>query len=81
MFPLPSGGSIVDTPGMRDFGLWQVDNSDLAHLFPEMRPYIGQCKFGIDCSHTHEPSCAIKVAVDTGEINTRRYQSYIKLRK
>lgn len=81
MFPLNFGGRVVDTPGMREFGLWQIDNADLALLFPEMRAYVGQCKFGIDCSHTHEPACAIKAALESGEISSRRYQSYRKLRQ
>jgi ribosome biogenesis GTPase len=81
MFPLISGGSFVDTPGMREFGLWQIGNSDLATLFPEMRPYVGLCRYGIDCSHTHEPGCAIKDVVDAGDISLRRYLSYLKLRK
>lgn len=80
MFTLKSGGRVIDTPGMRDFGLWHINNTDLAYLFPEMRPYIGQCKFGLDCSHTHEPGCAIKSSVELGEISLRRYQSFIKLR-
>lgn len=81
MFSLEFGGSVVDTPGMRDFGLWQVDNSDLALLFPEMRPFVGQCKFGLDCSHTHEPECAIKYQLEIGKISLRRYRSYMKLLK
>lgn len=81
MFPLEVGGSVVDTPGMREFGLWQVDNSDLALFFPEMRPFVGLCKFGLDCSHTHEPECAIKNELESGGISPRRYQSYMKLLK
>ena len=85
MFPLESGGSVVDTPGMREFGLWKVRGNhnghfdDLALLFPEMRPLVGLCKFGLDCSHAHEPDCAIQDAVSAGEISQRRYQSYLKL--
>ena len=52
MFPLKSGGGVVDTPGIREFGLWEVEADDLALLFPEMRPYVGRCRFGLDCSHT-----------------------------
>jgi ribosome biogenesis GTPase len=80
MFNLDFGGSIVDTPGMREFGLWGVGGQNFANLFPEMRPYIGQCKFGMDCAHSHEPDCAIKNAVEEGTIDSRRYNSYLKMR-
>jgi ribosome biogenesis GTPase len=91
MFPLefdnhePSdtnfGGSIVDTPGVREFGLWDVNEDDLALFFPEMRPFVGHCKFGLDCQHNEEPGCAIRKAVATGRISPRRYQSYIRLKE
>jgi ribosome biogenesis GTPase len=55
------------------------DGVDPALHFPEMRPYVGACRFGADCSHTHEPGCAIKEAVEAGEIDERRYQSLLKL--
>jgi ribosome biogenesis GTPase len=81
MFPLDIGGSVVDTPGMREFGLWDVNEDDLASLFPEMRPMVGTCRFGLDCTHTHEPGCAIRNAVDKTQISERRYQSYLRLRE
>jgi ribosome biogenesis GTPase len=81
MFPLDGGGGLVDTPGMRAFGLWDVDKARLAERFPEMRPYLGQCRFGSDCSHLHEPGCAIKDALAGGRIARRRYASYTKLRR
>ena len=80
MFELDFGGGVVDTPGMREFGLWKADDTDVAWLFPEMRPLIGQCKFGADCSHTHEPGCAIKQAVEAGHIAEWRYESYLKMK-
>jgi ribosome biogenesis GTPase len=87
MFPLEFGsrngdacGAIVDTPGVREFGLWDLDEDDLAQYFPEMRPYIGQCKFGLGCAHDEEPGCAVRRAVTAGEISPRRYQSYLRLR-
>jgi ribosome biogenesis GTPase len=80
MFPLESGGCIVDTPGMREFGLWEVDGSDLALLFPEMRPLVGACRFGLDCAHNSEPGCAIHEAVKAGKISLGRYQSYLRMR-
>lgn len=79
MFPLDFGGAIVDTPGVREFGLWNVKRMDIPGLFPEMRPYLGQCKFRSDCSHRHEPGCAIKKAVEMGAISYRRYQSCLKM--
>ncbi len=78
--PLASGGAIVDTPGIREFGLWDVTEDDLAWFFPEMRPFIGQCKFRLDCQHDEEPGCAIRKAVMEGQISPYRYQSYLKLR-
>lgn len=80
MFPLDGGGHLVDTPGMREFGLWDVQGGDLAATFLEMRPYLGHCRFGAGCTHAHEPGCAIKEAVAAGHIAPRRYQSYLKMR-
>ena len=80
MFPLAIGGAIIDTPGVREFGLWDVHPDDLAGFFPEMRPYVGTCKFGLDCSHDEEPGCEIRKAVMGGVVNPRRYQSYLRLR-
>lgn len=79
MFPLDMGGYVVDTPGMREFGLWQVEEFDLAQLFPEMRIYLGRCRFGLDCRHDREPGCAIREAVQRGKISLRRYNSMLKL--
>jgi ribosome biogenesis GTPase len=81
MFPLENGGSVVDTPGMREFGLWEVDESDLALFFPEMRAYVGRCKFGLDCRHDSEPGCAIRKAVAEGKIAPRRYATFQRLRQ
>jgi ribosome biogenesis GTPase / thiamine phosphate phosphatase len=80
MFALESGGAIVDTPGTREFGLWQ-DEEDLALFFREMRPLVGQCRFRLDCQHDEEPGCAIRKAVMEGQISPRRYQSYLCLKK
>jgi ribosome biogenesis GTPase len=79
MFALEGGGYIVDTPGMREFKLWQVEGNELALLFPEMEPLVGTCKFGADCEHVHEPGCAIKRAVEAGDIPESRYRSYVKI--
>jgi ribosome biogenesis GTPase len=77
---LASGGAVVDTPGIREFGLWNVIEDDLAWFFPEMRPWVGRCKFRMDCTHDEEPGCAIRKAVVEGQISPYRYQSYLKLR-
>jgi ribosome biogenesis GTPase / thiamine phosphate phosphatase len=79
MFPLDTGGSVVDTPGMREFTLWNIPEDGLAALFPEMRPFIGGCQFKSNCQHEHEPGCAIRKAVNAGKIDPRRYDSYLKL--
>jgi ribosome biogenesis GTPase / thiamine phosphate phosphatase len=80
MFPLEIGGAIVDTPGVREFGLWDVDADDLALFFPEIRPYVGRCRFGLDCQHDEEPGCAVRKAVMANQISPRRYQSYLRLK-
>ena len=79
MIPLEAGGYIVDTPGFSDVGVWAIEPRELASCFPEMRPFIGECRFP-DCSHLHEPGCAIRAAVDAGVIQPDRYQSYRMLR-
>jgi ribosome biogenesis GTPase len=80
MFPLANGGAIVDTPGMREFEIrHEPAEGGLASLFVEMRPHIGQCRFGLDCDHWHEPDCAIKAATEAGEIAQMRYDSYVHI--
>jgi ribosome biogenesis GTPase / thiamine phosphate phosphatase len=81
MFELDFGGTLVDTPGMREFGLWEIAPEELASLFPEMESYVGQCKFGLSCQHDREPGCAIRKAVIVGTISPYRYQSYMHLRE
>lgn len=80
MFNLDFGGAIVDTPGVREFGLWDIHEDDLALFFPEIRPYHGRCKFGLGCRHIEEPGCAVRKAVSAGQISPRRYFSYLKLK-
>ncbi len=79
MFSLDFGGAVVDTPGMREFGLWETQGQDLALFFPEMSPFVGKCKFGLDCQHDKEPGCAIRKAVSDGSISQRRYQSFLSM--
>jgi ribosome biogenesis GTPase len=81
MFELDFGGRLVDTPGMREFGLWDIVVGELASLFPEMQSHVGQCKFRLSCSHDREPGCAIRKAVMAGTISPYRYQSYMRLRE
>ena len=81
MFQLDFGGTLVDTPGMREFGLWNIASEDLALLFPEMTQYLGQCKFGLSCRHDQEPGCAVRKAVMAELVSPYRYQSYMRLRE
>ena len=81
MFELGFGGTLVDTPGIREFGLWDIHAEELAYLFPEMSDYIGRCKFGVSCRHDREPGCAIRKAVMAEAISPYRYQSYLNLRR
>ena len=81
MFKLDFGGMLVDTPGMREFGLWEITSEELAYLFPEMADFVGQCKFGMSCHHDREPGCAIRKAVMAGEISPHRYKSYLHLKE
>lgn len=75
---LTSGGWVADTPGLREIGLGEIDAESLAWAFREFRPHLGSCRFP-NCSHVHEPSCAIKAAVEAGTIGARRYASYLRL--
>lgn len=80
MFELNFGGTLVDTPGIREFALWDINADELAQFFPDMESYLGQCKFGLSCHHDREPGCAIRKAVMDGSINPHRYKSYMNLR-
>jgi ribosome biogenesis GTPase len=75
MFDLPFGGSIIDTPGMREFGLVDIPKQELSHYFPEMRKVLHDCQFN-NCLHTDEPDCAVKDAVEQEIISVDRYISY-----
>lgn len=78
MHPLSSGGFIIDTPGIRAFGIVDLEKEVISHYFPEMRALIGACKFH-NCQHVNEPQCAVKQAVETGEIYESRYWTYLQL--
>ncbi|HEX7052174.1 MAG TPA: ribosome small subunit-dependent GTPase A [Longimicrobiales bacterium] len=81
LLPLSCGGYVADTPGLRELGLWGIPTETLDRYFPEFEPYLGECRFGYACSHTHEPGCAVREAVDAGEIPLERYESYRALRE
>ena len=78
MHPLKSGGFIIDTPGIRAFGVVNLDKEVISHYFPEMRALIGQCKFH-NCQHINEPSCAVKAELEKGTIYESRYWTYLQL--
>ncbi len=78
MFDLPGGGMIIDTPGMREFALADINKQELSHYFPEMRQLISSCQFN-NCLHTNEPGCAVKNAVAEGVIHEDRYISYYNI--
>lgn len=75
---LPGGGQLIDTPGVREFGLWGVDAASLAAYFPEIASRVDACRFA-DCAHRAEPGCAVKAAVEAGDIPPTRYDSYLSL--
>jgi len=78
LYHLPNGGSLIDSPGVREFGLWQVSEKELFNGFVEFRPYQGLCKFS-NCQHRTEPQCAILDAIDKNEISEIRYDSYRRI--
>lgn len=78
MYPLAEGGAVIDTPGIKGFGLLDIDDAELWHYFPEMMRVAPGCRF-YNCTHTHEPGCAVVEAVKTGEIAWSRYESYLKI--
>ena len=78
MFDLPFGGRIIDTPGMREFGLVDIEKQEVSHYFPEMRDRLNGCQYN-NCLHVNEPDCAIKDAVANGEIHEDRYVSYVNI--
>jgi len=78
MYDLPFGGKIIDTPGMREFGLVDISQQELSHYFPEMRKRLNDCQFN-NCLHVNEPGCAIKEAVIKKEIHEDRYVSYVNI--
>jgi ribosome biogenesis GTPase len=78
LIPLPDGGYVADTPGIREIGLWQISADDLAYGFREFQEFLDDCRFS-DCTHIHEPDCAVLAAVAQGAISTQRHDSYRRL--
>jgi ribosome biogenesis GTPase / thiamine phosphate phosphatase len=81
LHPLPAavGGAVVDTPGLREIGMWELPLESLDECFPELRTRRSDCRFA-DCAHVAEPGCAVRSAVDAGEVSAARYDSYLRLR-
>ena len=80
LYALPAGGFLADTPGIRELGTWALAVEELDLCFPELRPHRKDCAFRT-CSHTHEPRCAVIEAVNAGEVDAERYDSYVRLRE
>jgi ribosome biogenesis GTPase len=78
MFELPQGGYIIDTPGIRELGVIDIEKNELSHFFPEMRALLNQCRFN-SCRHINEPGCAVIKAVEEGDIELSRYESYLSI--
>ncbi|MVZ66799.1 ribosome small subunit-dependent GTPase A [Sphingobacterium sp. DK4209] len=78
MIELPFGGKLIDTPGIRELGIVDIEPQELSHFFPEMRALLNECKFH-NCRHINEPGCAVLQAVEAGEIEPSRYDSYISI--
>jgi len=78
LYSLPAGGVLIDSPGVRDFGLWNTSKEEILNGFIELHEYIGHCKFS-NCSHIHEPNCAIQQALKDGKISQLRFNNYQKI--
>ena len=78
LMPLPYGGFVVDTPGLKEFGVWEISAAELERAFPEIARHVEGCRYA-DCSHQVEPECAVRAAVETGAIDEGRYSSYLKI--
>ncbi|MFO8035343.1 MAG: ribosome small subunit-dependent GTPase A [Anaerolineales bacterium] len=80
LVPLEEGGYVADTPGLKALDLWDIEPEEVDGYFPELRALVPHCRFS-DCTHLHEPGCAVKEALEKGEIHPERYQSYVRMRK
>jgi len=79
MFPLDGGGYVADTPGWKSLALWDTEAAEMDAYFPELRDLVPQCQFS-DCTHSHEPGCAVLAALKAGRVHPERYESYLRLR-
>lgn len=79
LFPLQGGGYVADTPGLKALALWDIEPEELDAYFPELRPLVQDCQFS-DCTHVHEPGCAVLAAVEAGDVQPERYESYLRMR-
>jgi ribosome biogenesis GTPase / thiamine phosphate phosphatase len=79
MFVLEGGGYIADTPGWKSLALWDTEPEEIDAYFPELASLVAQCQFS-DCTHTHEPGCAVLAGIETGKVHPQRYESYLRLR-
>lgn len=80
LIPLEGGGYVADTPGLKAFALWDIEPEELDAYFPELRPLVADCEFS-DCTHMHEPGCAVIEAVEAGSVSPERYDSYLRIRQ
>lgn len=78
LYHIPSGGNLIDSPGVREFGLWHLEPEEITKAYLEFRPYLGGCKFR-DCKHADDPGCIIREAVENGEISEVRYDNYHRI--
>jgi ribosome biogenesis GTPase len=78
MHRMPFGGYVIDTPGIRGFGLYGMERNEIYHFFPEIFRMSGKCRY-YNCLHLDEPGCAVRVAVEQNEINPLRYRSYLSI--
>jgi ribosome biogenesis GTPase len=79
LFPLEGGGYVADTPGWKSLALWDTEPEEIDAYFPELRELVQHCQFS-DCTHIHEPGCAVRRALAEGTIHPERYESYLRLR-
>lgn len=79
LFPLKGGGYVADTPGLKALALWDIEPEELDAYFPELRSLVPNCQFS-DCTHVHEPGCAVLEALQEGKVSPRRYESYLRMR-
>jgi len=79
MFALAGGGYVADAPGWKSLALWDTEPAELDAYFPELAPLVAQCQFS-DCTHLHEPGCAVRAGLESGQVHPQRYESYLRLR-